>query len=69
MKKRKTPEGVKRHLCEEKEGNQLECETYESCDDSTTNSKPPIVLFLLCFILGGIIGKLLILFLKVIGVL
>ena len=69
MEKRKTPEGVERELFEEKEGDQLECETDESCDESTTDSKIPIVPILLGFILGGILGKLLILILKICGVL
>ena len=67
--KRKNPEGVEGTLLEEKEGDQLESETDESCDESTTKRKIPIVPILLGFILGGILGKLLILILKISGVL
>ena len=73
MKKRKTPEGVGEKgntiLLEEKERNQLECKSDESREKSATKRKVPIVPLLLGFILGGIFGKLLILFLKIIGIL
>ena len=48
---------------------QLKSKTDETGDKSTADSKKPIVPILLGFIIGGILGKLLILLFKIIGIL
>ena len=56
-------------LLEEKESKQFECESHKRSNKRATNSKRPIVPILIGFILGGLVGKLLILILKVMGIL
>lgn len=56
-------------LTEEKERNKLKRKSDKSGDNGTTDSKKPIVPILLGFIIGSLLGKLLILILKVSGIL